>query len=76
MSAEPIAVVGMKTTMDIEIITIGDEIITGHTVDTNASYIARCLTDAGLMVRYLSSVGDSVDAMAAVAGEMLIHNVL
>ena len=53
----------MKTTMDVEIITIGDEIITGHTIDTNASHIARCLTDAGLIVRYLSSVGDSVDAM-------------
>ncbi|HOP06599.1 MAG TPA: competence/damage-inducible protein A [candidate division Zixibacteria bacterium] len=49
--------------MDVEIITIGDEIITGHIVDTNAAFIARQLTDIGLPVRYRTSVGDSVEAM-------------
>jgi nicotinamide-nucleotide amidase len=49
--------------MDIEIITIGDEIITGHTVDTNSAYIARQLTAIGFDVKYLSAVGDSVEQM-------------
>jgi nicotinamide-nucleotide amidase len=49
--------------MDAEIITIGDEIITGHTLDTNAAFIARVLIDIGIEVRYRSSVGDSVEAM-------------
>ena len=49
--------------MDVEIITIGDEIITGHRVDTNTSFIARHLARAGLRVRYQSSVGDTLDAM-------------
>ncbi len=49
--------------MDVEIITIGDEIITGHTVDTNAAFIARQLTAAGHNVKHLSSIGDSVEIM-------------
>lgn len=49
--------------MDCEIITIGDEIITGHRVDTNAAFIAQQLTRIGLDVRYRSSVGDSLEAM-------------
>lgn len=49
--------------MDVEIITIGDELITGHRIDTNSAFIAQQLTRIGLIVRYKSSVGDSVDAM-------------
>lgn len=49
--------------MDVEIITIGDEIITGHTVDTNAAFIADKLTSIGLRVRYRTSVGDSINDM-------------
>ena len=49
--------------LDVEIITIGDEIITGHRVDTNTAFIAQQLTRIGLNVRYQSSVGDLIDAM-------------
>ncbi len=49
--------------MDTEIITIGDEIITGHVVDTNAAFISRHLTDLGITVRHRTSVGDTVEAM-------------
>ena len=49
--------------MDVEIITIGDEIVTGHITDTNAGYIARRLTQAGFHIKYHSSVGDSTDEM-------------
>ena len=49
--------------MEIEIITVGDEIITGHTVDTNAAFIAQHLTEAGFIVRHKGSVGDNVEAM-------------
>ena len=45
--------------MDAEIITLGDELMTGHTVDTNAAFIAQRLTDAGLTVKYQTSVGDN-----------------
>lgn len=49
--------------MDVEIITIGDEVVTGHTVDTNSSFIGRCLTEIGLNVKYKTSVGDALDVM-------------
>ena len=49
--------------MITEIITIGDELITGHTVDTNAAMIARQLTDIGFAVKYRTSIGDSLESM-------------
>ncbi len=49
--------------MKIEIITIGDEILSGHTVDTNAAFLASSLTDNGFEVSFLSSTGDSIDMM-------------
>ncbi|MDZ4722303.1 MAG: competence/damage-inducible protein A [candidate division Zixibacteria bacterium] len=52
--------------MTVEIITIGDEVTTGHTVDTNSSTIARKLTDIGLQIKYKSSVGDVVESMEEV----------
>ncbi len=49
--------------MDCEIITIGDEIMTGHTVDSNSAAISELLTSIGINVKYRSSIGDSVEAM-------------
>jgi nicotinamide-nucleotide amidase len=46
--------------MDIEIISIGDEIITGHTTDTNSMYIAGKLAEIGLPVVYKTAVGDDL----------------
>lgn len=52
--------------MDVEIITVGDEVVTGHTVDTNSAHISRVLTELGLTIRYKSSVGDSIELMEEV----------
>jgi nicotinamide-nucleotide amidase len=49
--------------MDVEIITIGDEILTGHTVDTNGAEIAQELLAIGLNVKYRSSAGDSLESL-------------
>ncbi|MEW5794958.1 MAG: competence/damage-inducible protein A [Candidatus Zixiibacteriota bacterium] len=49
--------------MKAEIITIGDEILLGYTVDTNAPFIARQLTGLGFTVQATSVVGDQVEAM-------------
>lgn len=51
----------MHETAAIELITIGDEIVTGHTIDTNAAYMADKLIEAGFVVKYRSSVGDVGD---------------
>jgi nicotinamide-nucleotide amidase len=52
--------------MDVEIITIGDELITGFNVDTNSAFIADRLTAAGFTVKFISSVGDSLEDMEEV----------
>jgi len=52
--------------MDVELISIGDEIITGHTVDTNTPYIARRMAEIGLNVVYRSAVGDDLQRMEEV----------
>jgi nicotinamide-nucleotide amidase len=53
--------------MDVEIITIGDEIITGHTIDSNSTFIAQQLTDSGFNVKFTSSVGDNIEAMEEIS---------
>ena len=47
--------------MNAEIITIGDEILIGQIVDTNAAYIAQRLNAAGVTVSERSSVGDRAE---------------
>ena len=42
-----------------EIITIGNELISGKTQDINARYIADRLTAAGLSITRITSVGDN-----------------
>ncbi len=47
--------------MNGEIITIGRELLMGEIVDTNASYFAQELANAGVTVRWSSQVGDDID---------------
>ena len=42
----------------IEIITVGDELLLGQTIDTNAAFISEKLAAAGLRVTRRSTVGD------------------
>lgn len=45
--------------MKAEILAVGNEVITGHTVNTNASFIASKLQDYGILTSYHTAVGDS-----------------
>lgn len=45
--------------MRAEIISIGDEILIGQTVNTNATFIGQRLTDIGIQVKWITSVGDN-----------------
>src|SRR5687768_2799560 len=45
----------------IEIITIGDELLLGQTIDTNAAYISEKLAAAGIRVTRRATVGDDAD---------------
>jgi nicotinamide-nucleotide amidase len=50
--------------MRLELITIGDELLLGYTVDTNAAFIARTLAEVGVEVVRRSTVGDDAHAIA------------
>src|SRR5882724_1896755 len=45
------------TSMQIEIICTGDEVLTGKIVNSNFSYISQKLEDCGLAVRWGTTVG-------------------
>ena len=45
--------------IDVEIITIGDELLIGQVVDTNSPWMAVELNKAGFDVRYITTVGDN-----------------
>ncbi len=57
--------------MHIELITIGDELLLGFTVDTNAVHIARTLADLGVRVVRRATVGDSPDDIVSAVHEAL-----
>jgi nicotinamide-nucleotide amidase len=42
----------------IEIITVGDEVLMGQIVNTNAAFIAEKLTEAGIPAGWMTTVGD------------------
>lgn len=45
--------------MNVEIISIGDELLIGETVNTNATYISRKLTEIGMDVKWVTTIGDN-----------------
>lgn len=47
--------------MNATIITVGDEILLGHTLNTNAAYIAEAVSDLGLTVSKTVVLSDSID---------------
>jgi competence/damage-inducible protein CinA-like protein len=47
-----------------EIITIGTELLLGDIVDTNATYLARSLRDAGIDLFRKTTVGDNINRIA------------
>ncbi|HVZ77570.1 MAG TPA: competence/damage-inducible protein A [Gemmatimonadaceae bacterium] len=51
--------------MQIEIVTIGDELLLGFTIDTNAAHLARELAAIGVQITRRTTVGDDAQAIAA-----------
>lgn len=52
-----------------EILSQGDEVITGQTVDSNAAWLSEQLTLIGMQVQRHTTVGDNVDAIAAIVAD-------
>jgi len=57
--------------MNVEVVTIGDELLLGFTVDTNAAHLARELAAAGIGVARRATVGDEPAQVAAAVKEAL-----
>jgi len=55
--------------MKAEIIAIGSELLLGQLVDTNSSYIAKCLAENGIELVRTSTVGDDLQRMEEVIRE-------
>jgi nicotinamide-nucleotide amidase len=49
-----------------ELITVGDELLSGRTVNNNAAHIGRNLRLAGFAIRWVTVVGDNEEDIAAV----------
>ena len=49
--------------MRADIITIGDEILIGQVVDTNATYLGKTLNNIGVEVRQIHSISDNKEAI-------------
>jgi nicotinamide-nucleotide amidase len=49
--------------MRIEIVTIGNEVLSGRTFDTNFVFLARALEEASVVVAYHSTVGDTAEGI-------------
>jgi len=57
--------------MNVEVVTIGDELLLGFTVDTNAAHLARELAGAGIGVVRRATCGDAPSEIAAAVKEAL-----
>ncbi len=51
--------------MDIELITIGEELLIGQVIDTNSAWMAQRLNEAGLKIKRIVSISDDNSAIIA-----------
>jgi nicotinamide-nucleotide amidase len=59
------------SSLRVELITIGDELLLGFTIDTNAAHISRTLAAEGVEIVRRTTVGDAADQIAPAVKESL-----
>ena len=57
--------------MKLEVVTIGDELLLGYTIDTNGPHLARELAGVGVEIVRRTAVGDGAEEIAAAVREAL-----
>ena len=57
--------------MKLEVVTIGDELLLGYTIDTNGAHLARELAGVGIEIVRRSTAGDDAAEIAAAVREAL-----
>src|SRR5262249_43948127 len=50
-------------TLRVEIVTIGNEVLSGRTFDTNFVFLARALEEASVVVAFHTTIGDNAEAI-------------
>lgn len=55
--------------MQVELVTIGDELLRGATVNSNATWLGRELTERGVDVTRISVIPDDIDTIARVVND-------
>lgn len=55
----------------VEVVTIGDELLLGFTIDTNAAHLARALASIGMHIVQRATAGDEPEQIARVVGDAL-----
>jgi nicotinamide-nucleotide amidase len=58
----------------VEVVTIGDELLLGFTIDTNGAFLSRKLAEIGLPVSRRTSVGDSLFSIEEAIGHALARS--
>ena len=59
--------------MQVEIITIGNEVLSGRTLDTNFAFLARALEEASVQVTWHSTVGDTAERISEALRRALVR---
>lgn len=49
--------------MQVDIITIGDEILIGQTIDTNSAWLGKKMNELGFSIRQITSISDTQNAI-------------
>src|SRR5690606_19001601 len=67
----PLSPLPSPPAMDLELVTVGTELLLGFTVDTNGAELGRAFAAAGVRVVRRTSVGDGAAEVHEAVGEAL-----
>ncbi len=59
--------------MIAHILSTGDEVLLGDIVDTNSAVLCKALKEIGIQVKKIMAVGDDVDDIAAIVGDISLQ---
>jgi len=59
--------------MQVDIITIGDEILIGQTIDTNSAWLGHKMNELGFSIRQITSISDNKNAIESTVENSLKH---
>jgi nicotinamide-nucleotide amidase len=58
-------------TNEVELVTIGDELLLGFTIDTNGAFLAQRLAEQGIAIARRTAVGDTMGAITTAVREAI-----